>query len=145
LGGPGAGSEVRRAPSLGLRKLGEHGFIRVNRYGRVPDVGPIFAAEDATEFPVKHGGIASQQADSAAQARAALAGAPVTPAPFHPVIHRMLLTDFAPLYLSAQITGGHGFSSEVSNEPICSPSAKIAARYLAPRLEQYDRGAAPVA
>jgi sulfide:quinone oxidoreductase len=126
-------------PSIRGIPLGEHGFIRVDRYGRVPDVGPIFAAGDATEFPVKHGGIASQQADTAAQAIAALAGAPINPAAFHPVIRGMLLTDGAPLYLSAQITGGHGFSSEVSDEPTWSPSGKIAARYLAPRLERYDR------
>jgi sulfide:quinone oxidoreductase len=131
-------------PSIRGIPLGEHGFIGVNRYGRVPDVGPIFAAGDATEFPVKHGGVASQQADTAAQAIAALAGAPVAPLPFHPIIHGMLLTDGAPLYMSAQITGGHGFSSEVSDKPTWSPSAKIAARYLAPRLQQYDRDMAPV-
>jgi sulfide:quinone oxidoreductase len=131
-------------PSIRGIPLGEHGFIRVNRYGQVPDVGPIFAAGDATDFPIKHGGIGSQQADTAAEAIAALAGAPVTPSPFHPVIHGMLLTDAAPLYLSARITGGHGFSSKVSNEPTWSPSAKIAARYLAPRLEQYDRDMASV-
>jgi sulfide:quinone oxidoreductase len=43
--------------------LSDHGFIRVNPYGRVPDAGHVFAAGDATDFPVKHGGIASQQAD----------------------------------------------------------------------------------
>ena len=35
----------------------------------------------------------------------------MTPEPFHPVIHGMLLTGDKPLYLTAQITGGHGFSS----------------------------------
>jgi sulfide:quinone oxidoreductase len=128
-------------PSLRGLPLGEHGFIRVGRYGQVPDAGPIFAAGDATEFPVKHGGIAAQQADVAAQAIAALAGADVSPKSFHPVIHGMLLTDGEPLYLTAQITGGHGCSSEVSDRPSWSPGAKIAAKYLAPRLEQYDEAA----
>ena len=126
-------------PSVRGIPLGEHGFIRVNPYGQVPDVGPIYAAGDAVEFAVKHGGIASQQADVAAESIAARAGASVTPKPFHPVIHGMLLTDDKPLYLSARITGGHGFSSEVSDSPTWSPTAKIAARYLAPVLAGYDR------
>jgi hypothetical protein len=61
----------------------------------------------------------------------------VTPQPFNPVIHGMLLTDEKPLYLSARITGGHGFSSEVTDTPTWSPSAKIAARYLAPYLAEH--------
>ena len=102
-------------PAMRGIPLGEHGFIRVDRYGRVPDVGPIYAAGDAIDFPVKHGGVGAQQADAAAQSIAALAGADITPEPFDPVIHGMLLTDDKPLYLTAQITGGHGFSSEISD------------------------------
>ncbi len=55
------GPEVRGIP------LGDHGFIRVDPYCRVPDVERIYAAGDATDFPIKHGGIGSQQADVAAQ------------------------------------------------------------------------------
>jgi sulfide:quinone oxidoreductase len=126
-------------PSLRGIPLGDHGFVRVNVHGRVPDVGPVYAAGDAVDFPIKHGGIASQQADAAAESIAALAGAPITPRPFQPIIHGMLLTADKPLYLSAQITGGYGFSSEVSDTPTWSPTAKIAARYLAPVLEKHDR------
>ena len=126
-------------PSVRGVPLGEHGFIRVDAFGQLPDAGPIFAAGDATEFPVKHGGIAFQQADTAARAIAALSGAAVTPAQFDPVIDGMLLTGGKPLYLTAQITGGHGFSSQISDEPPSSAPAKIAAKYLAPRLEEYDR------
>jgi sulfide:quinone oxidoreductase len=129
-------------PSVRGIPLGEHGFIRIDPYGRLLDVGPIYAAGDATEFALKYGGIASQQADTAAQAIAALAGAPVTPERFDPVIHGMLLTNRKPLYLTAQITGGHGFSSEIGDRPTWSPPGKIAAKYLAPRLEEYDRQAA---
>jgi len=50
----------------------------------------------------------------------------------------MLLTDGDPVYLTAKITGGHGFSSEITDTPTWSPAAKIAARYLAPCLEEYD-------
>jgi sulfide:quinone oxidoreductase len=126
-------------PSLRGVPLGEHGFIHVNSHGLLADVGPIYAAGDATEFAIKHGGIASQQADVAAQAIAARAGAAVTPERFHPVIHGMLLTDSKPLYLTAQIAGGHGFSSEITDTPTWTPPSKIAAKYLAPYLEEQDR------
>ena len=92
----------------------EDGFIPIDAHCRIRGLEREFAAGDATDFSIKHGGIASQQADAAADAIAALAGAPVAPQPFRPVIHGVLLTGEQPRYLSAQITGGHGFSSEVS-------------------------------
>ncbi len=125
-------------PSIRGVPVGEHGFIRVNRFCQVPDVGPIYAAGDATDFAVKHGGLGSQQADAAAESIAALAGAPVTPEPFNPVIHGMLLTDSKPVYLTAKIAGGHGFSSEITDTPTWSPPTKIAAKYLAPYLDTLD-------
>jgi len=129
LGGP----SVRGIP------LGENGFIRVDPYCRVPDVERIYAAGDATDFPVKQGGIAAQQADVAAQSIAALAGAPVTPERFNPTIHGMLLTGGAPRYLTAHITGGRGFSSEITDAPTWSPASKIVAKHLAPYLADRDR------
>lgn len=119
--------------------LGDHGFIPVDPYGRVLAVEDIYAAGDATNFPVKHGGIAAQQADAVAESIAAAAGAPVTPERFHPVIRGMLLTDQEPVYLSARLTGGGSFSSQVAETPTWSPAAKIAARYLAPYLDRQDR------
>lgn len=132
--------ELYGPPLRGI-PLAEHGFIRVDPYGQVPGVGPIYAAGDAIDFAVKQGGLASQQADTAALSIAALAGAPVTPEPFQPVIHGMLLTGEQPLYITAHLTGGHGFSSELTDAPTWSPPSKIAAKYLAPYLEAQDRAA----
>jgi sulfide:quinone oxidoreductase len=129
--------ELYGPPVRGI-PLGEHGFIRVDPYGHVPDAGPIYAAGDAIDFAVKHGGLASQQADAAAQSIAALAGAPLTPEPFQPVIRGMLLTGEEPLYITAHLTGGHGFSSELTDAPTWSPPSKISAKYLAPYLEALD-------
>jgi sulfide:quinone oxidoreductase len=70
-------------PSVRGVPLGEHGFLRVDRYGRVP------------------------------------------------------------LYLTAKITGGHGFSSELIDTPSWSPPSKIAAKYLAPYLDALDRETTP--
>ncbi len=125
-------------PSIRGIPLGEHGFIRVDPYGRVRDVEGVYAAGDAIDFPIKHGGVGSQQADVAALSIASLAGADVVPEPFNPVIHGMLLTDDEPLYLTAKITGGRGFSSEISDTPTWPSGHKIAARYLAPYLDQLD-------
>jgi sulfide:quinone oxidoreductase len=126
-------------PTPGITKSTPDGFIAVDAHSRVRGVEGIFAAGDATDFPLKHGGIAAQQADAAAQAIAALAGAGVEPRPLAPVIHGVLLGGPKPLYLRAHITGGHGLSSTVSeNAPDAHP-AKIEARYLAPYLIERER------
>jgi len=132
-----AGPAIRGIP------LGEHGFIRVDPYGRVPGVPCVYAAGDATDFPIKQGGVGSQQADVLAQSIAAQAGAAVTPERFDPMIHAKLLTDREPAYLTAHLTAARGFSSEVSDTPTWSPPSKIAARYLAPYLAKLDRERAP--
>ena len=116
-------------------------FISVDVHCRVPALERVYAAGDATDFPVKHGGIAAQQADAAAESIAALAGAPVDPKPVRPVVHGVLVGGDKPLYLTAQITGGRGSSSMASETPTSSQSAKIAAKYLAPYLESRDRAA----
>jgi sulfide:quinone oxidoreductase len=125
----------------GIPKGAPDGFLSVDAHCAVRGVDRIFAAGDATAFPVKFGGIAAQQADAAAQAIAALAGAPIDPRPFVPVIHGVLLGGPKPLYLSAHITGGHGSSSAISDDPGGAHRAKIEARYLAPYLEERDRRA----
>jgi sulfide:quinone oxidoreductase len=123
----------------GLPKEASNGFIAVDSHCRVRGVDAVYAAGDAIDFPVKFGGLAAQQADAAAQAIAASAGAPVEPKPFHPAVQAILLGGEKPLYLSAHITGGHGSSSIVSDTPMWSPPTKIVAKYLGPYLEERDR------
>jgi hypothetical protein len=53
----------------------------------------------------------------------------------------MLLGGERPLYLSADLTGGHGSTSEASEESTWSPASKISAKYLAPYLDSRDRAA----
>jgi sulfide:quinone oxidoreductase len=123
----------------GVPKTTADGFVPVDVHCKVRGLERVYAAGDATDFAVKLGAIAAQQADTAAQAIAALAGAPVEPEPFRPFVHAILLGGEKPLYLSAHITGGHGSSSEISETPTWSPPTKIAAKYLAPYLEERDR------
>jgi sulfide:quinone oxidoreductase len=97
----------------------DDGFIPVGEHGRVCE--GVFAAGDATASPIKHGSLATQQADAVA---AAIAG---TPAPPPPVLYGTLLTGAEPLYIRAEIGG----RATVSDEPLPD---KIVGRYLTPFL-----------
>lgn len=115
----------------GLPGAGSDGFIPIDAHCAVPGTdGRVFAAGDATSFPVKHGGLGSEQADTAAAAIAFLAGVEVEAAPFQPLIRGMLLTGAAPLYMSARLAGSGSFQSEVSDEPLWPSGAKVAAEEL---------------
>ncbi len=63
----------------GLPKNEADGFIPIDPYCRVRGVDAVWGG-GCESFAIKHGGIAAQQADTAAQSIAALAGAPVKPA-----------------------------------------------------------------
>jgi len=128
--------ELYGPPIRGI-PVGEHGFFCTDPHGRVKGTERIWAAGDAGDFPVKFGGLAAQQADAAAESIAALAGAPVSPRPFDPEIHGVLLTGGRPLYIAARLAGGRGFSSQVSDTPLEEAPAKITARYLAPYLHAH--------
>ena len=128
----------------GVPHDGVGGFIPIDEHCRVRGLEQVYAAGDATDFPIKHGGIAAQQADTAAESIAALAGAPVRCAPFNPTISGILLGADRPLYVRAHVTGGHGSASEVSETPLWSPPSKIVAKYLAPYLDGLDRATSVV-
>jgi sulfide:quinone oxidoreductase len=110
------------------------GFIPTDEYGRVRDVDDVYAAGDATTFPVKQGGIAAQQADAVAEAIAERAGAAIEPRPFCPVLRGLLLTGDVPAYLRAELSGGRGETSVAAPETLWWPPGKIVGRYLAPFL-----------
>jgi sulfide:quinone oxidoreductase len=126
------------------------GFIPVDRFGRVSGLDGIYAAGDATAFPLKQGGLATQQADAVAGAIAERLGAVSGSAPFEPVLRGLLLTGGAPLYLRAEPhrlarestvaiearPGRHPArnASAAAGQALWWPPAKIAGRYLAPYL-----------
>jgi sulfide:quinone oxidoreductase len=108
-----------------------HGFVATDDYGRLLGLTDVYAAGDLTQFPLKQGGIATQQADAAASSIAADAGAAVKPEPFRPVLRGLLITGFVPRFLRSEATGAH---SVVDTEPLWWPPAKIVGRYLTPFL-----------
>jgi sulfide:quinone oxidoreductase len=109
----------------------EHGFVPTDEYGWVLGLTDVYAAGDLTQFPLKQGGIATQQADAAASSIAADAGANVKPEPLRPVLRGLLITGLTPRFLRAEATGAH---SIVDTEPLWWPPAKIVGRYLTPFL-----------
>ena len=115
-----------------------HGFIAVDDHCAVRDVPDVWAAGDATSFPIKQGGLASQQADAAVAAIAARLGEAGEPEPFRPLIRGVLATGRAPAYMSAERTGSHSATQGVARHPLWDPPGKIAARYLAPYLAGLD-------
>jgi sulfide:quinone oxidoreductase len=125
-------------PGLPGLPHGPEGFIPVDLHGRVLGEEDVYAAGDVTEFPIKQGGIATQQADAAAEHIAARAGVPIDPRPFEPVLRGMLLTGGPPRYMRAEVGGGHGERWEVSEHALWWPPSKIAGRYLAPYLALHD-------
>jgi sulfide:quinone oxidoreductase len=115
-----------------------HGFIPTDLHGRVRGMSDVFAAGDATSFPVKQGGIAAQQADAVAEAIAAHLGAVAQPTPFRPVLRGLLLTGSLPRYLRRELTGGAGDTAEATTTMLWWPPSKIVGRYLAPYLAAFS-------
>ncbi len=112
------------------------GFIPVDVTGRVRDTDRVYAAGDVTDFPIKQGGIATQQADAAARAIATEAGAPVTAEDFRPVLRGLLLTGEGARFLRAEVSGGRGDASKVSRRLLWWPEMKVAGRYLSHYLSR---------
>ncbi len=129
----------------GVPASGPHGFIPVDQYGSVIGLPNVYAAGDATDFPVKQGGIATQQADSVAEHVAARHGVDVEPGPFRPMLRGMLFTGDEPVYMRS---GVPEVDPDVSGVwyPLWWPPTKIAGRYLGPYLSEHgdeDRFGAP--
>ena len=109
----------------------DKGFVEVDEHGQVLGLDEVWAAGDLTNFSIKQGGLATQQADAAAESIAAWAGADLQPRPFDPVLRGLLLTGLTPRYIRAEHTAEH-FAFDT--EPLWWPPAKIVGRYLAPLL-----------
>ncbi|HET6510266.1 MAG TPA: FAD-dependent oxidoreductase [Baekduia sp.] len=126
-----AGPRVAGLPSDRL------GFVLTDQHGRVAHTPGVWAAGDAIAFPVKQGGLAAQQADAAAEAIAAWAGADVTPEPFRPVLRGVVLTGRGQRWLRhdpAQDPEG-----TTARHALFWPPTKVAGRYLSPFLAELDQ------
>jgi sulfide:quinone oxidoreductase len=109
-------------------------FIPIDEHARVEGMAHVYAAGDVANFPVKHGGLAAQQADAAAEAMLAELGLPIVPRSFDPVIQGVLFTDDEPAYLQARLTQDAGPSADPRAHSLWWPPSKIAGRHLSPYL-----------
>jgi sulfide:quinone oxidoreductase len=115
------GPEIAGVPTTSL-----YGLIPVDGFGHVVGLPGAYAIGDATDFPVKQGEIACQQADVAAQSVAARHGQAATPKRFEPELRATLHTGRGdPLLLN----GGQG-------------PDKLPGAYLGPYLTRWA-GTAP--
>jgi sulfide:quinone oxidoreductase len=133
-----AGPRLRGIP------CGRDGFLHTDAHGRLAGLDGVFAAGDATAFPIKQGGLAAQQADAVAEVIAAWAGIDIDPQPFRPVLRGVLLTGGPARFLRADISGGAGDDSIIAGDALWWPPNKLSGRFLAPYLSSQVGEAADV-
>jgi sulfide:quinone oxidoreductase len=109
------------------------GFIPIDGHARVLGAEGLYAAGDGTAFPIKQGGLGTQQADAAAEHIAMRMGFRDSCSPFRPVLRGKLLTGAESLNLRSEVAGGAG-DSEASADALWWPPHKVSGRYLAPWL-----------
>jgi sulfide:quinone oxidoreductase len=120
-----------------------NGFVATDDQGRVRRVADVFAAGDMTQFRVKQGGLATQQADVIAAVLAARAGAGVEIPPVRHVLRTRLLVPDGPLYLRAELDGaGRPLPDvegpQISKEALWWPPAKLFGRHLSPWMASHE-------
>jgi sulfide:quinone oxidoreductase len=108
----------------------DDGFILVDEYGRVPGLDRVYAAGDGTDFAVKQGGLAAQQADAAVRHLVAEAGGLLAAEPFRPVLRGRLVTGGLDRYLRHDPEG----EDLLLDVPLWEPAAKVVGHHLAPWL-----------
>lgn len=109
------------------------GFMPIDEHARVKGADGVYAAGDGTNFPIKQGGIGTQEADAAAEHIAARFAGHSNPAPFRPVLRGKLITGEETLSMLADVAGGAG-EGAASADYLWWPPHKVSGRYLAPYL-----------
>lgn len=112
----------------------DDGFILIDDHCQAVGLEDVYAAGDGTAYPVKQGGIATQQADVAAESVAARLGALSQPSVFEPQLRGMLLTGVAPVYMRAGVAATASDNGDVAAHPLWMPATKIAGLHLGPYL-----------
>jgi sulfide:quinone oxidoreductase len=100
------------------------GFLPIDGHCRVAGAEDVYAAGDIANFPIKQGGLATQQADAACEDVAARLGAAMHAAEFKPQLAGQLVTGGEPLRLNAG-------------------AQKLAGRYLSGWLQRTPDSARP--
>ena len=130
--------EVPPLPGLPQR---EHGFLATDGQMQVEGLDDVWAAGDATALPIKQGGLAAQEADIAASAIAARAGADVELEPFRPMLRAALITGDTPEFMQAPVGDPDAGMASVGSAGWAS-RMKLSASHLGPYLARALGGSA---
>jgi sulfide:quinone oxidoreductase len=113
-----------------------HGFVPVDRHGRVIGVPGVYAAGDGTTAPIKQGGLAAQQADAVVAHVLWQLGAGAEPQPVAPLLRGVLGTPRGTLYLQADLGPGRaGEGSVASWLPLWPAPGRVVSRWLGGYLD----------
>ena len=116
-----------------------NGFVPVDAHGRVAFVKRVYAAGDMTMFPLKQGGLATQQANVIARAIAAVLGGRVEPPPAPPVLQLRLIGGESPLSLRVALDE-HGRPGDTELVAGGTQAAPVAEKVLSVHLSRYLAG-----
>lgn len=130
-----------RGPRLSGIPSSFGGFVPVDRVGRVLGLDGVYAAGDMTDFPVKQGGLAAQQAECIAATVAAEAGADFGPLQPAYILRAQLFGAPQPLYLQTDLdergrpVPGRSLASE---EPLWWPPTTVFGRHVTPWMADHQ-------
>jgi sulfide:quinone oxidoreductase len=145
-GRPIKADRVVAAPRLrGARLTGipanRWGFVPTDAVGRVEGMDDVYAAGDMTTYPIKHGGLATQQADRIAHTIAAGLGLTPHELKVKPTLEVRLIGGERPLHLRIQLdefaqpTAAALAHTRSDRQPAWT---KVFGRYLTPYLETHQ-------
>ena len=117
------------------------GFVPTDAVGRVEGLKNVYAAGDMTTFPIKHGSLATQQADRIAHTIAAQLGVAARETRGDRVMRARLLGGSRPLLLRTELDQfGRPKSTKLERRELdpSSNGSKVFGRYLTPYLQLQD-------
>ena len=114
----------------------DEGFLTTDENQRVIDAPAVYAAGDITDYEVKQGGLATEQADAAATTIAADLGYTTRPGSVEPILRARLYTRGKPLFMRARLGDAHRHAPEAADTPLWQPGTKLFGRHLAPFLAE---------
>ena len=117
----------------------QFGFAPTDAFGRVQGLENVYAVGDMTAYPIKHGGLATQQGDRVAHAIAGRLGFATKELRSGSVLHLRIVGGEQPLFLRAELDQfgqATGASLEYGDAEALGPSNKVFGRYLVPYLQQ---------
>jgi sulfide:quinone oxidoreductase len=109
------------------------GFILVGQHGQMRGSEAVWAAGDAIAYPVKFGGLATQQADAVAANIATRAGVETCPGVPGLKLQGVLMTGAAPRPLGAVAS-----TSPSAHRPMWRPTGKVFGKHLTGFLEELE-------